>query len=53
MELYLGLSKDTEITINLNQISYIYKLLLKYKNELVRRYCLIYFVYVYTLFNPI
>lgn len=34
MELYLGLSTDKQITINLNQINHIHKLLLKYKPEL-------------------
>ncbi|CAB4011072.1 Rho GTPase activation [Paramuricea clavata] len=34
MELYIGLSKDTEITIALNQIYHFHRLILKYKQEL-------------------
>lgn len=35
MELYIGLSKNTEITITLNQIYHFHRLIMKYKQELV------------------
>ncbi len=35
MELYIGLSKDTEINITLNQLYHFHGLILKYKQDLV------------------
>ena len=35
MELYIGLSKDTEINITLNQIYHFHRLILKFKQDLV------------------